>query len=117
MVVEGDARADHVDEGGTLVLDRSGDQRHQLGLVAGKTPRHKTGAELQRDRDKVDGVVVVHYALLGLRAAVGGGGELALGEAVNAVVLDDIGHVDAAPDRMRELAEADRGRVAVAGYA
>src|SRR6185503_9472512 len=30
------------------------------------------------------------------------------------VVLDDIGHVDAAPDRMRELAEADRGAVAVA---
>src|SRR6202011_4179489 len=39
------------------------------------------------------------------------------GEAVDAVVLDDIGHVDGAPDRMRELAEADRGRIAVAGNA
>jgi hypothetical protein len=30
-------------------------------------------------------------------------------------VFDDIGHVDAAPDRMRELAEADGGGIAVAG--
>ena len=56
-------------------------------------------------------------AALGLRAAVGGGGELALGQAVHAVVLDDVDHVDAAPQRVRELAEPDRGRVAVAGDA
>jgi hypothetical protein len=36
-------------------------------------------------------------------------GELALGEAVNAVVLDDVEHVHAAPDGVGELAEADRG--------
>jgi hypothetical protein len=42
---------------------------------------------------------------------------LSLGQTVNAIVLDDIGHVDAAPDRMRELTEPDRGRVAVAGDA
>lgn len=35
-------------------------------------------------------------------------------EPVHAVVLDDVGHVDAAADRMRELPEADRGAVAVA---
>src|SRR5262249_38425768 len=50
-------------------------------------------------------------------AAVGGRRELALGQAVHAVVLDDVGHVDAASDRMRELAEADRGGIAVAGDA
>ena len=64
--------------------------------------------------DEVDGVVVVGDAALRLRAAVGGGRELALGEAVHAVVLDDVDHVDAAPHRVRELAEADRGAVAVA---
>src|SRR5258707_1541543 len=31
--------------------------------------------------------------------------------------IDNIGHVDAAPDRVGELAEADRGAVAVAGHA
>ena len=52
-----------------------------------------------------------------LRALVGGGGELALGEAVDAVVLEDVGHVHAAAHDVRELAEADRGGVAVAGDA
>ena len=56
-------------------------------------------------------------ALLALAALVGGGRELALGQAVDAVVLDDVGHVDAAPHGMRELAEADRRRVAVAADA
>ena len=43
--------------------------------------------------------------------------ELALGEAVHAVVLDDVDHVDAAAKHVRELADADRRRIAVAGYA
>ena len=54
---------------------------------------------------------------LALRALVGGGGELALGQAVNAVVLADIDHVDAAADAMGELAEPDGGGIAVAGNA
>ena len=56
-------------------------------------------------------------ALLRLDALVGGGGELALGEAVDAVVLEDVGHVHAAAHDVGELAEADRGGVAVAGDA
>ena len=39
------------------------------------------------------------------------------GQTVHAVVLDDVGHVHAAPHGVRELADADRGRVAVAGNA
>ncbi len=100
-----------------LVLDRALDQRHELGLVAGEGARHVGRAELQRHRHEVDGVVVVGQAALRLRAAVGGGRELALGEAVHAVVLDDVGHVDAAPHRVRELAEPDRRAVAVARHA
>src|SRR6185437_1256974 len=42
------------------------------------------------------------------------GGELPLGEAVHAVVLDDIEHVEISADRVAELAEADREGVAVA---
>ncbi|MBA7716506.1 hypothetical protein ES703_125579 [subsurface metagenome] len=117
VVVEGDAGADHVDEGRALVTDGGRDQRHQLRLVAGEAARHEGRAELQRDRDEIDRIVGVGDALLRLGAEVGGGRELALGQAVYAVVLDDVGHVDAAADRMRELAEADRGGVAVAGDA
>ena len=36
VVVEGDARADHVEEGGAAMVDRRLDQRHQLLLVAGE---------------------------------------------------------------------------------
>ena len=60
------------------------------------------------------GDIGVERALLALRAAVGGGRELALGQAVDAVVLDDVDHAHAAPHGVRELAQADRRRVAVA---
>ncbi len=97
-----------------LVLDRCLDQRHELLLVAGERARHEGRAELQRHRHQIDRVVGVDDAALALGAAVGGGGELALGQAVHAVVLDDIDHVDAAAHGVGELAEADRGGVAVA---
>ncbi len=93
------------------------DQRHELLLVAGERAGDEGRAELQRDADQVDGAVGVDDAALRFRAAVGGGRELALGQAVDAVVLDDIDHVDAAADGMGELAEADRGGIAVAGDA
>ncbi len=114
VVVERDAGREHVDEGRALVLDRRLDDRHELRLVAGERARHEGRAELHRHRDQVDRGVVVDRAALRLRAAVGGGGELAFGQAVHAVVLDDVDHVDAAADRVRELPEPDRGAVAVA---
>ena len=48
---------------------------------------------------------------------VGGGRELALGQAVAAVVLDDVDHRQVAPAGVLELADADVGRVAVAADA
>jgi hypothetical protein len=59
----------------------------------------------------------VDRALLALAALVGGGAELALGQAVDAVVLDDVDHAHAAPHGVRELADADAGAVAVAADA
>ena len=117
MVVEGDAGAQAVDEGGAFVAERAFDEGDELGLVAGEAAADIGGAELQGDGDEVDGFVVVGDALFRLGALVGGGGELALGEPVDAVVFNDIRHVDAAADGVGELAEADRGAVAVAGDA
>ena len=114
VVVEGDAGRDHVDEGGALVLDRRLDQRHQLRLVAGEAARDERGAELQGEGHQIDRRVGVDGAAPRLRALVGGRRELALGQPVDAVVLDDVDHVDGAAEAMRELAEPDRGRVAVA---
>ena len=117
VVVERDARADDVDERRALVLDRRPDERHELVFVAREAARDKRRAELQGEHHHVDRGIGVRDAALGFRAAVGGGGELALGEAVDAVVLDDVDHVDAAAHAVRELAEPDRRRVAVAGHA
>src|SRR5271168_1315318 len=115
VVVERDTGRYHVDKGGALVLDRRLDQWHQLGLVAGEAAGDERGAELQGEGDQVDRRIGIDGASARLRPLVSGRRELALGQAVYAIVLDDIDHVDRAADAVRELAEADRGRVAVAG--
>jgi hypothetical protein len=73
--------------------------------------------QLQRQTDQIDRCVGIHHAALGGRALVCGGRELTLGQSVDAVVLDDIGHVYTAPQGMHELPHPDRGRIAVARYA
>ena len=77
----------------------------------------KVAPSCKRHADHVDCFVAVHDAALGCRTLVGRGRELALGQAVDAVVLDDIDHVHAAAHGMRELADADRGEIAVARHA
>jgi hypothetical protein len=79
-----------------------------------KAARDVGRAELHRERHQVDRRVGVDDATLGLRALVGGGRELTLGEAVHTVVLDDVDHVHAAPHHVRELPQADRRGVPVA---
>ena len=117
MVVECDAGRKHVDEREATMPHARLDQRHELRLVAGEAARHEGGAERERQQHGIDGRTLIHLALLGFRADIRGGGELALGEPINAVVLDQIQHVHIAPDRMHQLAEADRQRIAVAGHA
>ena len=48
---------------------------------------------------------------------IGGGGELALGQPVHAVVLDDVDDRQIAPHQVHELPDADGGGVAVAADA
>ena len=114
VIVEGDAGRDAVDEGRALVFDRRLDQRNELRLVAGEAARDEAGAELQRQCGKIDRAVAIDQAALALGTTVGGSGELAFGQPVNAVIFHDIDHVDAAADAMGELAEPDGGAVAVA---
>ena len=117
VVVEGHAGRDHINEGQTLVGETGLDQRHQLALVAGEAAGDETRAQLDGQFAQVDGFERVDPALLAARALVRGGRVLTLGQAVAAVVHDDIEHVQVAPHRMDELAHADGGGVAVAGNA
>ena len=90
------------------------DQRHELFLVAGEAARHERRAERERQQHRVDRLLLVGLALLRLRADVRRRRELALGQAVDAVVLEDVHHVEVAADGVRELPDADRQRIAVA---
>lgn len=54
VVVEGDAGADDIEEGGALVQDRALDQWHELFLVAREAARDIGCAELQGEADQVD---------------------------------------------------------------
>ena len=92
-------------------------QRHELLAVAGKRARDERGAQLDREPADIDRRVLVDLAALLLRADVGGGRKLPLGEAVAAVVLDDVRAVEVAPDHVTVLAEPDARGVAVAADA
>ena len=73
VVVEGHARADHVDKRRAAVGHGTLDQRHQLRLVAGETACDVCCTQLQGERDEVDRAVMVDDALLAFRTLVGGG--------------------------------------------
>ena len=90
------------------------EDRHELSLVAREAARHERRAERQRQQRAVDRLHRVGLALLAGRALVGRRRELALRQAVDAVVLEDVEQVHVAADGVRQLAEADRQRVAVA---
>ena len=113
VVVEGHAGTDHIDDGSAVVAHGALDKRHQLGLVARKAARHKGGAHLQRQIGQFHRAVGIDGAALAGAALVGCGGKLPLGQAVDAVVLHDISHVDIAAHAVDELAQADGSRIAV----
>ncbi len=117
MIVEGDAGRDHVEHHGALVRDGGLQHGEQLLLVAGEGAADEGCAELDGQRAGVDGGQIVDDAGLQLGADVGGRGELALGQAVHAVVFDDVDDRQIAAHQVDELAHADGGGVAVAGDA
>ena len=74
---------------------------HGAQVVA--AARDEGAAERQRREARVHRRLQVLLALLRLRADVGRRRELALGEAVDAVVLADVRHVHTTPDQVRAL--------------
>ena len=87
MVVERHAGRDDVDHREALVHQSRLDQRHELLLVAREAARNERASERQRGEARIHRRLQVLLALLRFRADVGRRRELALGEAVDAVVL------------------------------
>ncbi len=117
VVVEGDARGDHIEEHRPAVGDGGFEHGGELFLIAGEGAPDEGGTHLDGEGADVDGREVVDDAGFELGADVGGGGELAFGEAVDAVVFDDVDHGEVAAHEVDELTDADGGCVAVTGDA
>ena len=117
VIVEGYAGRNHVEHDRALVGDGGFQHGVQLLLVAGERAADKRRAQSDRHGASVDRREIVDHARFQLRAQIGGGGELAFGQAVNAVVFDDVDDRQIAPHQVDELADADGGGVAVAADA
>ena len=117
VIVESHARRNDVEHDRALVRDGGLQHGAELALVAGERAADQGRAELNRQRAGVDRRKIVDHAGLQLRAQVGGGRELALGEAVDAVVLDDVNDGQIAAHQVDELSDADRSGIAVAADA
>ena len=114
VVVERHAGRDDVDEREPAVREAGLQDRHELRLVAREAAGDERRAEREREQAAVDGVHRVRLAPLAQRPEIGRRRELPLGQAVDAVVLEHVEHVHVAANRVTELAEADRQRIAVA---
>src|SRR5690606_33116543 len=115
LLVKGDARAQDIDEGKALVLDRRLKEALQVLDVTRKALSDKAATAGQRQGQRTDGVLCSAVGRrLGLEALAAGRRGLARGEAVDVVVHDDIGDVDVAPAGMNKVSHADAVPVAVA---
>ena len=117
VIVERNAGRDYVEHHRALVRDRSLQHGAQLALVAGKRSADQRRAELNGQGAGVDGRKIVDYARLELRAQVCSGRELAFGQAVYAVVFNDVNDRQIAPHQVDELSNADGSGIAVAADA
>ena len=115
VVVEGDAGRDDIDHAQPPVGNGGLENRLELALVAGERARHEGRADLDRLDAAIHRLQLIHHAAFRFRAGIRGRRELALGQPVDAVVLDDVNQRDVAAQHVDELADADRDRIAVAG--
>ena len=117
VIVEGGARRNDVDHDQSLVRDGGLQQGGQLLLVAGEGPRDERRPPLQGQHAAIERRQFVGAAGLGFRSYVGRGRKLTLRQSIDAVVFDDVNVRQVAAQQVHELAQADRGRIAVAADA
>src|SRR5215813_13297252 len=113
MVVEGDTRADDVYHRCATMADGGLEQCLDLTWVACDGACDETAISDQRLHTHVDWGKLVEAGILELLALVGSGRELALGQAIDAVVFNDIDHRHVATHQMLELAHANATGIAV----
>ena len=115
-VVEDRAVLVDLDERRAAVGGGRGEHRGEVLAVGVDGAGHERRLGAQRQGDRVERVVErAHRGGLGDLAGLGGGGVLALGEAVDPVVEQQDRHVHVAAQRVDQVVAADGQRVAVTG--
>src|SRR5438093_3151025 len=106
VVIRG-AGLQNLNKGEALVLNRPPDQVLKMPDVVGVPPRDEGVARGQREKDRVDALIDVRLREgLGLYPKLERRGGLPLRQAVDAVVEDDVGHIDVPPTGVDEVARA-----------
>jgi hypothetical protein len=112
-VVEGHARADDIQHSGAFMGDGGFEQRlHLLGSPE-KLRATKVAAADDGFQRQINGRQFVLAIVFEELAFIGGGGELAFGQPIDAVVLDNVDHRHIAADQVLVLAQADAAAVAI----
>jgi hypothetical protein len=75
--------------------------------VSGKAARDERCAQAERQQHRIDGRRRISLAALRLGADIGGSRKLTLGQAVDAVVFDQVEHVHVAANDVNQLTDAD----------
>ena len=117
LIIERDTRADNVEYGDAVVAESGFEEFFDLLGVAREGARHESGIGGQRLHANIHRHVRVDTLVFQVQAHLGGGRELAFGQAVDAVVLDDVNNRRIAAHHVFESAHANGGRVTVAGDA
>ncbi len=116
-MVVGDARLQHVNQRVALVLNCQHNHLGQVLGVAAEAARDEAGAHRHAQRDGVDRHLDAALRRGAAQVAVFAGRRiLPLGQAVDLVVLHDVGDVGVAAHRVNEVVAADAVAVAIAGY-
>ncbi len=82
-------------------------------FIARETSSDERSTERHSQLHGIDRRLLIDFAFLRFRADVGRGRELAFREPVDAVVLDDVAHIEIAAHSVCELTDTDRQRIAV----